>query len=82
MADLTELQRRLGDRIKENDMDLVLMEIQMSVKDGYTATMEIREWERRLERTPVPILVLSAHTLESEKKSLIDAMQSAAAKID
>ena len=51
--------------------DLVLMDMQMPVMDGYTATRAIRDWEREEGRRPTPILALTAHALkEDELKSL------------
>lgn len=46
--------------------DLVLMDIQMPIMDGYTATRKIREWEKQHGRRPVPILTLSAHGSEED----------------
>ena len=55
-------------RFKAGDIDLVLMDIRMPGKDGYTATWEIREWERAQGRTPVPILALTAHALKEDEQ--------------
>jgi two-component system, sensor histidine kinase len=43
--------------------DLVLMDIQMPIMDGYTATREIREWERVHDMPRIPIVALTAHAL-------------------
>ncbi|KAF4516036.1 hypothetical protein B566_EDAN000273 [Ephemera danica] len=56
---------------QSSPFDLVLMDMQMPVMDGYTATAAIRDWERHQHRTPTPILALSANAFkEEEEKSL------------
>lgn len=46
--------------------DLILMDLQMPVMDGYAATQAIRAWEREHKTKPVPVLALSAYALKSE----------------
>ena len=51
---------------------LVLMDLQMPVMDGFEATRRIRDWEREQQRTPAPILALTASVLEGElQRSLV-----------
>ncbi|MBF0625866.1 MAG: GAF domain-containing protein [Magnetococcales bacterium] len=65
--------REAVERVRSEEFDLVLMDIQMPVLDGYSATRKIRAWERQTGRRRLPILALSAHALESERQQSLAA---------
>jgi PAS domain S-box-containing protein len=46
--------------------NLVFMDIQMPVMDGLQATAAIRRWEREQQRTPTPIVALTANAFKEE----------------
>ncbi|SJM58834.1 sensory box histidine kinase/response regulator [Brevundimonas diminuta 3F5N] len=48
---------------REGGFDLVLMDMQMPVMDGLTATAEMRAHERRTGAEPTPILMLTANAM-------------------
>lgn len=65
-----DIIRRHGERY-----DLILMDIEMPVKDGYQATSEIRQYEKIREIDPSRIVAVSAHSMkESRGKALISGM--------
>ena len=68
--------------VKENNYDAVLMDVQMPVMDGYTATREIRkETSTFKERTELPIIAMTAHAMAGdEDKSLQAGMNGHVAK--
>ena len=51
-------------RVRYEEFDLILMDCEMPVLNGYDATLSIRALEERLELRRCPIVALSAHTLE------------------
>jgi CheY-like chemotaxis protein/HPt (histidine-containing phosphotransfer) domain-containing protein len=57
------------DKFQSGVYDLVLMDLQMPVMDGYTATEKIRAWEVEHQKQPTPILALTAHAFEEEKQA-------------
>ncbi|MEO5333191.1 MAG: PAS domain S-box protein [Magnetococcus sp. YQC-5] len=57
------------DQFKKTPFDLIFMDCQMPVMDGYHATRAIREWEQLNGRHPVPIIALTADvTLANQQK--------------
>jgi CheY-like chemotaxis protein/HPt (histidine-containing phosphotransfer) domain-containing protein len=61
------------DLVKANHYDLVLMDIQMPVVDGYDAVRSIRAWERDQKRAPTPIVALTASALDEAVRKSLDA---------
>jgi len=48
--------------------DLILMDIQMPVMDGYAATTHIRQWEASSGRARIPIIALTADAFEEDRQ--------------
>jgi len=61
------------EKYKTMHYDLVLMDIEMPVMDGYTATQEIRKWEAEQGREPTPIIAVTAHALKEDQSKSRDA---------
>lgn len=51
----------------------ILMDWEMPEMDGVSACREIRRWERSVERSPIPIIALTAHALEHYEKEAYKA---------
>jgi PAS domain S-box-containing protein len=61
------------ERLAETPFDAVLMDCQMPVMDGFTATRQIRENERRSGGRRLPIIALSANVMTEDRERCIDA---------
>lgn len=48
--------------------DIIFMDIEMPIMDGYEAVQKIREWEKRNDHQPTPIIALSAHAIKGTEQ--------------
>ena len=65
--------REAVDLTQKKKFDLVLMDVQMPVMDGLTATRQIRSHEQELQLQLVPIIALTAHALREEEEKSFQA---------
>ena len=61
------------DLMQQRSFDLVLMDIQMPVLDGYAATERVREREARLRLPRVPIVALTANAFDEDAARSLNA---------
>ncbi len=57
---------------KDGEFDLILMDVQMPEKDGFSATRWIREHEKATSRR-IPILAVTAHAMTGDRERCIEA---------
>ncbi len=58
---------------KKTHFDIVFMDLEMPVMDGYEATRQFRKWEKTEKLVPTPIVALTAHAFIRFKKKCMAA---------
>ncbi|AUM13839.1 hybrid sensor histidine kinase/response regulator [Ketobacter alkanivorans] len=58
---------------RANHFDLVFMDCEMPVMDGYSTCRKIREHEAKLNLPPTPVIALTAHAMPEHKTRALEA---------
>ncbi len=67
--------------LKDNDFDVVLMDVQMPVMDGVEATRSIRRGDAGPQNRNIPIIAMTAYAMDGDKqKFLVEGMNGYIAK--
>ncbi len=72
-ADMAENGREALNKLQTAKYDLVLMDCQMPVMDGYEATRIIRATDGNVINPAIPIVAMTAHALEGDREKCIAA---------
>jgi len=59
-------------KLKTNSFDIILMDIQMPEMDGYEATKRIRQNESGINDPQIPIIALTAYSMEGDKEKFLN----------
>lgn len=59
--------------LAKNSIDIILMDIQMPVMDGITATKKIRLGAAGQNKKEVPVIAVTAHAIKVDKKKCLNA---------
>ena len=72
-CDIAENGQEAYERLVDDGYDVVLMDCQMPLVDGYEATIMIRQWERQNSKPPTPIIALTANAISTDEQKCLDA---------
>lgn len=72
-VDAVDDGQKVLDALERKKYDLVLMDVQMPIMDGLTATREIRKKSRGENSSEIPIVALTANAMDGDRETCINA---------
>jgi CheY-like chemotaxis protein/HPt (histidine-containing phosphotransfer) domain-containing protein len=70
---IAENGKQAVESLEKGAFDIVLMDGQMPIMDGFEATREIRKQEKQENRSPIHIIALTAHAMKGDREKFITA---------
>jgi len=71
IVDIAENGKSAYEKFLKSHYDLILMDIQMPIMNGIEATRKIREWEKKNNQGPIPIIAMTANAMKDEMDKLL-----------
>jgi len=71
VVDIANNGQEAINKVCQNDYDLILMDCQMPVLDGYSATRKIRTLDNK--KKNIPIIAMTAHAMKGDREKCLDA---------
>jgi two-component system, sensor histidine kinase and response regulator len=73
LVDIAENGKIAVEYYKKNTYDMILMDIQMPVMDGLSATIAIRKYEKENNIPGIKIIAITAYVMERDRKMCLNA---------
>ena len=71
-ATIVENGKKALDLLEDKSFDIILMDVQMPIMDGFEATKAIRENEKLTGRH-IPVIAMTAHAMKGDRQKCIEA---------
>jgi PAS domain S-box-containing protein len=72
-CDIASDGQKAVEKLLSGDYDIVLMDCQMPVMDGYEATSHIRKQEKQNSLKHIPIIAMTANAMKGDKEKCLEA---------